>query len=54
MTIEKHQIRQLADELQTPESGKHSIVLADDANTKVVLIALAAGDGLAEHLGNDS
>ena len=33
-----------------PESGKQSIVLADDANTKVVLFAFAAGDGLAEHV----
>ena len=44
------QIRQLADELQPPESGKQSIVLADDASAKVVLFAFAAGDGLAEHL----
>lgn len=44
------QIRQLADELQPPASGKQSIVLADDANTKVVLFAFAAGDGLAEHV----
>lgn len=44
------QIRQLADELQPPESGKQSIVLTDDDNTKVVLFAFAAGDGLAEHV----
>jgi quercetin dioxygenase-like cupin family protein len=50
MTTENFQIRQLADELQPPESGKQSIVLADDANTKVVLFAFAAGDGLAEHV----
>jgi len=37
-------IRQLAEELQPPESGKQSVVLADDANTKVVLFAFAAGD----------
>ena len=44
------QIRQLADELQPPETGKQSIVLADDANAKVVLFAFAAGDGPAEHI----
>ena len=43
-------IRQLADELQPPESGKQSIVLLDDANTKVVLFAFAAGSGLTEHV----
>ena len=41
---------QLADELQPPESGKQSIVLTDDDNTKVVLFAFAAGDGLKEHV----
>jgi len=44
------QIRQLADELQPPESGKQSIVLTDDDNAKVVLFAFAAGDGLKEHV----
>ncbi|MEZ6043116.1 MAG: cupin domain-containing protein [Planctomycetaceae bacterium] len=44
------QIRPLADELQPPETGKQSIVLADDANAKVVLFAFAAGDGLTEHV----
>ena len=44
------QIRQLADELQPPETGKQSIVLSDDANGKVVLFAFAAGDGLAQHV----
>ena len=46
----EYQIRQLADEIQPPESGKQSIVLADDDNTKVVLFAFAAGDGLKEHV----
>ena len=46
----KYSIRQLLDELQPPESGKQSIVLTDDANTKVVLFAFAAGDGLKEHI----
>ena len=45
-----YQIRQLADELQPPESGKQTAVLADDANAKVVLFAIAADDGLAEHV----
>ena len=44
------QIRQLADELHPPESGKTSIVLTDDDNAKVVLFAFAAGDGLKEHV----
>lgn len=50
MTTDNFQIRQLSDELQPPESGKQSIVLAEDVNTKVVLFAFAAGDGLAEHV----
>ncbi|MEW4454510.1 hypothetical protein AB1L30_17675 [Bremerella sp. JC817] len=50
MTTENFQIRQLADELQPPETGKNSIVLSDDDNTKVVLFAFAADDGVAEHV----
>ncbi len=50
MSDQMFQIRQLADELPPPESGKQSIVLADDANTKVVLFAFAAGSGLTEHV----
>ena len=50
MSSNDYQIHQLADELQSPESGKQSIVLADDDNTKVVLFAFAAGDGLKEHV----
>lgn len=50
MRNQEYQIRQLADEIQPPESGKQSIVLADDDNTKVVLFAFAAGDGLKEHV----
>ena len=49
--MENHfQIRQLADEIQLPESSKQSIVLTDDDNAKVVLFAFAAGDGLKEHV----
>ena len=44
------QIRQLADEIQPPETGKQSLVLLDDDKTKVVLFAFAAGAGLSEHL----
>jgi len=50
MSHSEYQIRQLADEIQPPESGKQIIVLADDDNTKVVLFAFAAGDGLKEHV----
>lgn len=44
------QIRQLAEELQPPDSGKKSVVLIDDDNAKVVLFAFSAGAGLAEHV----
>jgi len=47
---ENYHIRQLIDELQPPESGTQSIVLLDDADTKVVLFAFAAGSGLTEHV----
>jgi quercetin dioxygenase-like cupin family protein len=50
MAEQLFQIRQLADEIQLPESGKTSVVLADDENAKVILFAFAAGDGLAEHV----
>jgi len=50
MSHSEYQIRQLANELRPPESGKQSIVLADDDNAKVVLFAFAAGDGLKEHV----
>jgi len=45
MSQDAFQIRQLADELQLPKSGKESIVVTDDENTKIVLFAFAAGDG---------
>ena len=50
MTNDNFQIHHLADELQPPESGKQTIVLADDNNARVVLFAFAAGAGLAEHV----
>ena len=46
----QYQTRQLADELKPPEAGKQSVVLVDNVNTKAVLFAFAAGDGLAEHV----
>jgi quercetin dioxygenase-like cupin family protein len=42
-------IKQLADELEFPESGKQSVVLLDNSKTKVILFTFAAGSGLAEH-----
>lgn len=48
--MSQYQIRQLADELQPPEFGKQTAVLADDANAKIVLFAFAAGSGLSEHV----
>ena len=50
MAEQEFQLCQLADELQPPDSGKQSIVLADDDNAKFVLLAFAAGSGLAEHV----
>jgi quercetin dioxygenase-like cupin family protein len=50
MTDHAFQIRQLADELQPPDSGKQTTVLADDDNAKIVLFAFAAGSGLTEHV----
>ena len=50
MTTDHFQIRQLADELELPESGKKSVVLTDDEHAKVVLFAFATGAGLAEHV----
>ncbi len=43
------QIRQLAEDLPIPESGKQTLVLSDDAQAKVMLFAFAAGHGLTEH-----
>ncbi|MCA9008319.1 MAG: cupin domain-containing protein [Planctomycetaceae bacterium] len=48
--MSQHQIRQLIDELQPPETGKQTKVLVDDANTKVVLFGFAVGSGLAGHV----
>ncbi len=50
MSQTDYQIRQLADEIQPPETGKQSIILLDDAETKVVLFAFAEGAGLSEHV----
>lgn len=43
-------VKQLTDELATPESGKQSVVLIDSSKTKVILFSFAAGSGLAEHV----
>lgn len=51
MSPSEYQIRQLVDELEPPESGKQTIVLLDDATTKVVLFAFAAGKNSAQHQG---
>ena len=50
MNQNDYQIRQLVDEIQPPVTGKQSVVLLDDANTKVVLFAFATGSGLTEHV----
>ena len=50
MTQAQYQIRQLTDELQSPNSGKQSAILLDDAHTKVILFAFATGHGLTEHV----
>ena len=50
MNQTEYQIKQLADQLPIPESGKQSVVLTDNAKTKVILFAFAAGGGLAEHV----
>ena len=43
-------VKQLADELAIPESGKKSVVLNDDSKTKAILFAFAVSGGLAEHV----
>ena len=46
----EYQIKQLADELAIPVSGKQSVVLADNDKTKVILFSFTAGSGLSEHV----
>ena len=50
MNESQYLVKQLTDELATPESGKQSIVLTDNAKTKVILFTFAADGGLAEHV----
>ena len=50
MNQSEYQIKQLADELPIPAEGKQSVVLTDNAKTKVILFSFAAGGGLAEHV----
>lgn len=52
MADPRYQIRQIADVLHAPDSGKQSIVLADDAHARILLFAFAAGEGLAEHVAS--
>jgi hypothetical protein len=37
-----YQIKQLADELPIPESGRHTAVLIDNEKTKVILFSFAS------------
>ncbi len=50
MTQLNYLIKQLSDELATPELGKQSVILIDNSKTKVILFSFAAGAGLAEHV----
>jgi len=50
MNQSQYLVKQLADELTIPESGKQSVVLNDNSKTKVILFSFAAGGGLAEHV----
>lgn len=45
-----YQIKKLADERQILDEGTQSVVLTDNAQTKVILFSIAAGRGLAEHV----
>ena len=50
MNQSEYLVKQLADELPIPESGKQSVVLIDNAKTKVILFSFAAAGGLVEHV----
>ena len=50
MNESQYLVKQLTDELATPESGKQSVVINDNSKTKVILFSFAAGAGLAEHV----
>lgn len=50
MNEPRYLVKQLTDELATPESVKQSVVLNDNTKTKVILFSFAAGSGLAEHV----
>lgn len=50
MNQPEYLIKQLNDELATPESGKQSVVLNNNSKTKVILFTFAAGAGLSEHV----
>lgn len=50
MNQSEYLVKQLADQLAVPESGKQSVVLIDNSKTKVILFSFADGGGLAEHV----
>ena len=50
MNQSEYFVKQLTDEIASPESGKQIVVLTDNAKTKVILFSFAAGGGLAEHV----
>jgi len=50
MNQSQYQIKQLADILPIPAEGKQSVLLTDNAKTKVMLFSFAADGGLAEHV----
>jgi quercetin dioxygenase-like cupin family protein len=50
MTNPTYLIKQLAQELAIPESGKQSLILMDNTKIKTILFSFAVGSGLAEHV----
>lgn len=50
MNVPQYLVKQLTDELATPESGKQSVVPNDNPKTIVILFSFAAGSVLAEHV----
>jgi quercetin dioxygenase-like cupin family protein len=50
MSISDYFIKQLTQELTTPDTGKQSVVLLDNSKIKAILFSFAAGSGLTEHV----
>jgi hypothetical protein len=46
----QYQIKRLAGELEPRESGKQSVVLVSDPETKIVSFLIVAGRGLVEYV----